>query len=82
VSFSISKNPRYEPEVAAGGFEAAGALGLLSLDEEAGLLSFAPLPESAFESTLESDFESAFDSALESESEPAELPSEDPLFGA
>jgi hypothetical protein len=41
-------------------------LALLSLDEEAGLLSFDPPPESDlasdFESPLDSDLESAFDS--------------------
>jgi hypothetical protein len=59
----------YEPEVSAGVDEAAGSLGLLSLDVEAGLLSFDALPESDFESALES----ALDSDLESESPLDEL---------
>jgi hypothetical protein len=61
----------------------AGVLGLLSLDEEAGLLSFAAPPESDFESDLESDLESELESDLESdlepESEPESLPDELPL---
>ena len=59
---------------------------MLSLDEEAGLLSFAVLPESDFDSDLDSDFESTFESAfesdLESESPPAELLSDELLLGA
>lgn len=53
----------------------AGVLALLSLDDEAGLLSFAELPESDFES----DFESAFVSDFDPESPPDELLSDDPL---
>jgi hypothetical protein len=76
LSFSIFGKPRYELELGAV-VEAAGALGLLSL-EEAALLSFAAPPESL----LESGFESPFDSAVAPESEPDELPSDDPLFAA
>jgi hypothetical protein len=58
---------------------------LLSLDEEAGLLSFAALPESDFESDfesgLESDFESDLDSALDSDLE-SESPPDELLLGA
>ncbi|MGC1463964.1 MAG: hypothetical protein WA802_17315 [Terracidiphilus sp.] len=53
---------------------AAGALDLLSLDEEADLLSFAALPESDLESALASD--------LESESLPEEPLSDELLLGA
>ena len=62
-------------------------LGLLSLEEEAALLSFEPLPESDlapesdFESDLESDFESGFESDLEVDSE-LESESEELLFEA
>ena len=66
----------YDPEVAGGVEEAAGALGLLSLEVEAGLFSFAALPESDFESDLESDFDSDLESALDSDSPPDELPVE------
>ena len=53
-------------------------LGLLSLEEEAALLSFEPPPESDFESDLDSDF--AVDSAPDSELD--ELPSDELLFDA
>lgn len=49
------KKPHYEPVVEAGVVEAAGVLLLLSPEVEAGLLSFVPLPELAFDSDLESD---------------------------
>ena len=63
------KTPRYLLGVAAG-VEAAGALALLSVEEEAALLSFEPPPESDLESDLESDFAVA----SEPESLPEELP--------
>jgi hypothetical protein len=56
---------------------AVGVLALLSLDDEAGLLSFAELPESDFES----DFESAFESDFDPESPPDDPLSDDPLSG-
>ena len=68
--------------VEPGALLGAGALDLLSLDDDAGLLSFDALPESDFESDLESDFESAFVSDLESESPPDEPPSDELLLGA
>ena len=61
------------PVVEAGVVEAAGALAVLSLVPEAGLLSFAPLPESDLDSDLESDFESDLDS---------ESPPDEPLLAA
>ena len=57
-------------------------LGLLSLEEEAALVSFAPLPESDLESDLDSDFESDFDEDSEPESELDPLLSEEPLLDA
>ena len=57
-------------------------LGLLSLEEEAALVSFAPLPESDLESDLDSDFESDFEDDSEPDSELDELPSDEPLFDA
>ena len=70
---------RYDPDVAEGVVEAAG--GLLSLEDGAGLLSFAPLPESVLESLPESDLDLDPDS-LPGELLSDELPSEELLFGA
>lgn len=68
----VPKEQFYEPGVDAGVAEAAGVLGLLSVD--AGLLSFAVLPESVLESDLEVD--------PEFESLPDELLSDELLFAA
>lgn len=57
-------------------------LGLLSLDEEADLLSFAPFPDSDFESDLESDFESDLPALSAPEPPPDELLSDELLFEA
>ncbi len=77
-SISISQKPRYEPVVEAGVVEAAGVLLLLSLEVEAGLLSFAPLPDSDLESDLESDLAVLSDPELS----PDELLSDELLFEA
>ena len=68
---------RYLLGVAAG-VEAAGVLGLLSLEAEAALLSFEPPPESG----LESDFDSDLEDDSEPDSELDELPSDELLFEA
>jgi hypothetical protein len=73
-----SGTSRYEPEVEAGVVEAAGVLLLLSLEVDAGLLSFAPLPDSALESDLESDL-AALSAPELSLDEPL---SDEPLFEA
>ena len=55
---------------------------LLSLEVDAGLLSFAPLPDSDFESDLESDFESDLPALSAPEPPPDELLSDELLFEA
>jgi hypothetical protein len=66
----------------AAGVEAAGVLGLLSLEDEAALLSFVPLPESDLESEFASDLESDFEDESEPESELDALLSDELLLEA
>ena len=55
---------------------------MLSLEVDAGLLSFAPFPDSDFESDLESDFESDLPALSAPEPPPDELLSDELLFEA